>query len=41
MKLIGASIEAIKVAEDRQQFRDAMREIGIDVPRSAVVGIAR
>jgi carbamoyl-phosphate synthase large subunit len=35
--LIGASIEAIKVAEDRLKFREAMREIGIDVPRSAVV----
>ncbi len=33
--LIGASIEAIKVAEDRLQFRDAMRSIGIDVPASA------
>src|SRR6478752_7434519 len=27
--LIGASIKAINVAEDRQQFRDAMNEIGI------------
>jgi carbamoyl-phosphate synthase large subunit len=36
--LIGAQIPAIKVAEDRLLFRDAMREIGIDVPRSAVVG---
>src|SRR5512132_1466412 len=34
--LIGASIEAINVAEDRQQFRDAMKEIGIEVPASAV-----
>ena len=32
--LIGASIEAIKLAEDRLLFRDAMREIGADVPRS-------
>jgi carbamoyl-phosphate synthase large subunit len=38
VRLIGASIPAIKVAEDRQQFRDAMQDIGIDVPRSAVVG---
>ncbi len=37
VKLIGASVEAIKVAEDRLQFRDAMREIGMDVPRSAYV----
>ncbi len=37
VKLIGASVEAIRVAEDRLQFRDAMREIGMDVPRSAYV----
>ena len=37
VKLIGASVEAIRVAEDRLQFRDAMREIGLDVPRSAYV----
>jgi carbamoyl-phosphate synthase large subunit len=36
--LIGASIKAIKVAEDRQLFKDAMREIGLDVPNS---GLAR
>jgi len=35
--LIGASVAAIKVAEDRQQFKDAMRSIDIDVPESAVV----
>ena len=34
--LIGASIAAIKVAEDRQKFKEAMRSIGIDVPDSAV-----
>ena len=39
--LIGASIAAIKVAEDRLQFKDAMRSIGIEVPDSAYVGIAR
>src|SRR5438270_6065721 len=38
VKLIGASIQAIKVAEDRQLFKDAMREIGLDVPQS---GMAR
>ena len=32
--LIGASIEAIKVAEDRLKFKDAMRSIGIEVPQS-------
>jgi carbamoyl-phosphate synthase large subunit len=37
VKLIGASIEAIKVAEDRQLFHDAMIELGLDVPKSAVV----
>ncbi len=35
--LIGASVAAIKVAEDRQQFKAAMRSIDIDVPESAVV----
>ncbi len=34
VELIGASVEAIKVAEDRLKFRDAMREIGADVPDS-------
>ncbi|MGH9146098.1 MAG: carbamoyl-phosphate synthase large subunit [Vicinamibacterales bacterium] len=38
VKLIGASIEAIKVAEDRLAFRNAMESIGIDVPAS---GLAR
>src|SRR5438874_5914326 len=34
VKLIGASIEAIKVAEDRLKFKEAMRSIGIEVPES-------
>ena len=34
--LIGASIDAIKVAEDRLLFRNAMGEIGVEVPRSGV-----
>jgi carbamoyl-phosphate synthase large subunit len=38
VELIGASIQAIKVAENRQLFKDAMREIGLDVPQS---GLAR
>jgi carbamoyl-phosphate synthase large subunit len=38
VKLIGASVEAIKVAEDRLLFKDAMRSIGLDVPES---GLAR
>jgi carbamoyl-phosphate synthase large subunit len=36
VRLIGASIDAIKVAEDRLLFRNAMREIGIEVPKSGV-----
>ncbi|HEX4347406.1 MAG TPA: carbamoyl-phosphate synthase large subunit, partial [Vicinamibacterales bacterium] len=38
VKLIGAQIDAIKLAEDRQLFKDAMRSIGLDVPAS---GLAR
>ena len=37
VELIGASVEAIKVAEDRLQFREAMRSIGADVPESRYV----
>src|SRR3989440_113462 len=37
VKLIRASIQAIKVAEDRQLFNDAMREIDLDVPNGGVV----
>jgi carbamoyl-phosphate synthase large subunit len=37
VELIGASIDAIKVAEDRLLFRDAMREIGVEVPNSRYV----
>src|SRR5688572_20844324 len=36
VKLIGASVPAIKVAEDRLEFRNAMREINVDVPASGV-----
>lgn len=36
-KLIGASIDAIKTAEDRELFRKAMDEIGLDSARSVVV----
>ncbi len=35
--LIGAQIPAIMVAEDRLKFRDAMREIGCDMPESRYV----
>jgi carbamoyl-phosphate synthase large subunit len=34
VQLIGASIDAIRVAEDRLQFKDAMRSIGVEVPQS-------
>jgi carbamoyl-phosphate synthase large subunit len=37
VELIGASVEAIKVAEDRLLFRDAMKEIGVAVPNSRYV----
>src|SRR3954465_7900816 len=36
VELIGASVQAIKVAEDRQLVKDAMRDIGLDVPQSGV-----
>ena len=39
VELIGASVDAIKIAEDRLQFRDAMRSIGADVPESRYVRI--
>src|SRR6266403_918209 len=35
--LIGAQISAIKKAEDRLFFKDAMQRIGLDVPKSALV----
>ena len=35
--LIGAQLEAIKKAEDRLLFKDAMTRIGLDVPRSVLV----
>jgi len=37
VELIGASLDAIKMAEDRLWFKDAMRKIGLDVPRSVLV----
>ena len=36
-KLIGASPEAIEMAENRQLFNEAMARIGLEVPRNAVV----
>jgi len=37
VKLIGASLHAIKIAEDRQLFKEVCRKIGLEVPASAVV----
>src|SRR5512146_1903115 len=37
VQLIGAKIGAIKKAEDRLLFKDAMTRIGLDVPKSALV----
>ncbi|GAA3627314.1 carbamoyl-phosphate synthase large subunit [Lentzea roselyniae] len=36
VELIGADIDAIQRGEDRQMFKDIVRKIGADVPRSAV-----
>ena len=41
IELIGAKLEAIKKAEDRLLFKDAMTRIGLDVPRSALVSNLR
>ncbi len=35
-ELIGANAEAISTAEDRQKFKEAMIEIGLEVPRSGI-----
>ncbi|MBV9086303.1 MAG: carbamoyl-phosphate synthase large subunit [Acidobacteriaceae bacterium] len=37
VELIGAQLRAIKMAEDRLLFKDAMQKIGLDVPKSALV----
>src|ERR1700745_1632551 len=37
VQLIGASEEAIKKAEDRQLFRLAMEQIGLEMPKSRLV----
>jgi carbamoyl-phosphate synthase large subunit len=37
VELIGAKLEAIKKAEDRLLFKDAMTRIGLDMPRSALI----
>ena len=37
VELIGAKIDAIKKAEDRLLFKDAMRKIGLEMPQSQLV----
>jgi len=37
VELIGAKIDAIKKAEDRLLFKDAMRKIGLETPQSQLV----
>ncbi len=41
IELIGAKLEAIKKAEDRLLFKDAMKKIGLDMPRSMLVNNIR
>ncbi len=36
VRLIGADVEAIRRGEDRQQFKDVVRRVGGEVPRSVV-----
>jgi len=38
VEVIGAKIDAIKKAEDRDLFKKAMKKIGLDLPRSSQVG---
>src|ERR1051326_8785688 len=37
VELIGAKIDAIKKAEDRLLFKDAMRQIGLETPQSKLI----
>ena len=37
VELIGAKLETIQLAEDRELFRNAMREIGLEVPDGGIV----
>jgi carbamoyl-phosphate synthase large subunit len=41
VRLIGASLKAIKMAEDRLLFKDLMLKVGLEVPRSALVNNVR
>src|SRR5436189_12521 len=40
VELIGATAESLRIAEDRKLFRDAMIEIGLEVPTSELVSSA-
>jgi carbamoyl-phosphate synthase large subunit len=37
VELIGAPVEVIRRAEDRQEFRDAVRSCGLEVPASRII----
>src|SRR5271165_3337964 len=41
VELIGASLKAIKMAEDRLWFKDAMLQVGLQVPKSVLVTAQR
>ena len=41
VELIGAKLEAIKKAEDRLLFKDAMNKIGLDMPKSMLINNIR
>src|SRR4030065_2084914 len=41
VELIGAKLDAIKKAEDRELFKKAMSKIDLEVPRSACVGLLK
>ncbi len=36
VEMIGASKDAIDMAEDRERFKNAMHELGLDMPRAAI-----
>jgi carbamoyl-phosphate synthase large subunit len=38
VELIGAKLDAIRKAENRELFKEAMKKIGLEVPQSAYVG---
>src|SRR5215470_10601088 len=38
VEMIGARADVIDKAEDRQQFKEAMQRIGVEVPKSFMVG---